>query len=68
MFWLTLFVTMVTYPFIFIVSLILLCAICAAMDDTGGNPFVSPKTVYKFYKETFTGWKDGLVNWYKEEK
>ena len=67
MFWLTLVVTIISYPFVFIGSVLLLCALCAAMDDTGGNPFVSPKRVYKFYKKSFTDWKDGLVKWYEDE-
>ena len=68
MFWLTLVVTIVTYPFVFAGSIILLFALLTAMYDTGENPFVSPKTVYKFYKKSFTGWKDGLVKWYEDEK
>jgi multisubunit Na+/H+ antiporter MnhB subunit len=62
--------TLVTYPIIFAGSLIIgiiVCFISDSYNPSPPNPFVSPNTVYKFYRESFTAWKTGLINWYKEE-
>lgn len=70
MFWLSIIITIITYIPIFMGSLVIGILIVYFSDGSSQNPpnpFVSPATVYAFYKKHFSAWSKGLSEWYKRE-
>jgi hypothetical protein len=63
--------TLITYPLVVLGSIIcgiIIVVLTLLYSHSDPNPFVSPNTVYKFYRKTFTKWKLRLISWYKEER
>jgi len=69
MFWFCVLLTIVTYPVVCagsVIGFIILIVLASDHSDMP-NPFVTPATVYRFYRSTFSKWSEDLKSWYKKE-
>lgn len=70
MLWLSIILTVITYIPICAGSVVIGIIIIFLSDGNSSNtpnPFVSPATVYTFYRKKFDGWGKGLSEWCKRE-